>query len=173
MMYGPNSGPENGETGLHYGAHHGYYYYCRSRLWAGDTVDFQSKAGYTALHFACEQGRDKVVSLLLSKGSDFNIKDQIGYTPMHHACKFGNIISLQLLIESRASFYDDVGDHPLDLLDDNLVHAVLELENEVVNVKFPSDLNFRDAVRFGYVSKVKEFLQRRLSGCCQQQQRQA
>jgi len=142
----------DGLTGLHSGAQQGMLYFCRSRLWAGDSIDAQTQDGCTPLHLACmmeaiESNTDKklykggipghaddaaeVVDLLLSRGADFNIRDSKGYTPMHYACTSRNVMAISHLLLAGASLYDDHYDHPIQFLSDETLVLVKQLEKEI------------------------------------------
>lgn len=160
LLYGADSVCSKGHTGLHEASSLGMLNYAKMRVWAGDTVNKKNSYGLTSLHIACKEEKANIVSYLLSKEAKVSIKDDVGYTPMHYACKIGNTSIINELLVHRASLYDDLNEHPIDLLPSNsLKESILLRDDSRVGTTVSVDKSlFLDAVQSGLLSIVSEGL---------------
>ena len=84
------------------------------------------------LHIACRNRNEKMINVLLQNGASPNIPDRAGKTPFHLACELNlprEIIEYMIRCDANHQVFDNLGNNPLDFLENTDKNGYLEYIN--------------------------------------------
>ena len=106
----------NGNTPLHWAAHHGDKNLAELFLSKGADVSAKGKHDWTPLHLAAANDHHDVAQLLLANKASVNARDEDGNTPLQYAINYGHtkdVVELLLANQADVNAKDNNGFTPL------------------------------------------------------------
>ncbi|KAG7473967.1 hypothetical protein MATL_G00101510 [Megalops atlanticus] len=101
------------------------------------TLTPHPNTGATALHVAAAKGYTQVMNVLLQCGLDVDSRDIDGWTPLHAAAHWGQEEACSLLVDSMSDMgaVNKVGQTPIDVADESLLHILEDLQKKQNNLR--------------------------------------
>ncbi|XP_036390618.1 protein phosphatase 1 regulatory subunit 12A isoform X2 [Megalops cyprinoides] len=101
------------------------------------TLTPHPNTGATALHVAAAKGYTQVMNVLLQCGLDVDSRDIDGWTPLHAAAHWGQEEACSLLVDSMSDMgaVNKVGQTPIDVADERLLHVLEDLQKKQNNLR--------------------------------------